>query len=471
MSEKAKVLILSASPKRDKYIDELIAMELRKKGHEVWVRPCLREGRDAVLELKPDVVVVPPIRNPYSRDFVVQLKKWGCGVVTRHTEPSCSWQDWKKMDEQQRLQIWGAFPYPVDVEIVWSQDEAEILARRRTPFPVASIGSVNADVYTNADYKKRFFQKDVFNVKHKFSNKKKTLLIASPWGFADSAPDLQIDDNTAAQKDIAGRDRHFAMIRKVHAAVNKKWNILITTHPGVMEGPYQELAKELQVPLDSESPMIELLINCDAVVHAGSTAAISAHLLNIAAFQFGDVNAKGSNSWWGMPDSAISRVSPYCMTPEDLIQKLSKFRKGSNANKATLKELETGRYGPMDGKATVRAAEVISKIQGKFVMCWPDSPFNYTQPGAMYQTLQDVIKMSACGVCKKQFVIMNDALKVKGRHYVCPWCGTRVLTNDSGIGTGATGINPFAPQGSAAFGQQHCAGPGSQPPPPVEKTG
>ena len=61
-----KIAILSASPRRDRYIDELFKRKLEAKGHEVWVRPCLREGRKSVLELEPDVCIVPPIRNPFG---------------------------------------------------------------------------------------------------------------------------------------------------------------------------------------------------------------------------------------------------------------------------------------------------------------------------------------------------------------------------------------------------------------------
>jgi hypothetical protein len=173
--EMSKILILTASPVRDKYVDELIASKLRVAGHDVWVRPCLRQGRDSVLELEPDVVVVPPIRNPYSRDFVGTLKRWGCGVVTRHTEPSCSWQDWKKMDEKQRQEIMGRWSYIVDAELVWSQDEAEILKRRNCPFPVIPVGACNADVYKNAEMRARLRNVDAFRDKYKFA-RKKTLL-------------------------------------------------------------------------------------------------------------------------------------------------------------------------------------------------------------------------------------------------------------------------------------------------------
>jgi hypothetical protein len=170
------------------------------------------------------------------------------------------------------------------------------------------------------------------------------------------------------------------MARACHKAL-KTWNILVTCHPGVMQEPYKKLCEDLDIPLDTESTMIEMLINSDALIHSGSNSAISAHHLDIPAFQYGDINAKSSNSWWGMPECAISRVSPHFKTPDKLIAAVKRSRRKSNANRDTLKELETGRYGLMDGMATKRVAEVITKIRGKFKMCWPEATEDYTQKG------------------------------------------------------------------------------------------
>ena len=143
-----RILILTASPQRDMIIDRQLKDELSKRGHEAFVKPCLREGRQAVLELRPDVVVVPPIRNPYSRDFVETCKGWNIGVVTRHTEASCSWQDFNEMDaESKHRNILGLFRYQLDAEIVWGQDEAEILQKRGCKFPVIPVGSLAVDAY------------------------------------------------------------------------------------------------------------------------------------------------------------------------------------------------------------------------------------------------------------------------------------------------------------------------------------
>jgi DNA-directed RNA polymerase subunit RPC12/RpoP len=218
------------------------------------------------------------------------------------------------------------------------------------------------------------------------------------------------------------------MIRVLHKSLKGKWNFLITVHPGVVEEPYKKLAEELKAPLDSESPMIELLINCDALVHGGSIASLGAHFLDIPAFQFGDVNAKGSSGWWGMPDSDISKVSPYCKTPNALIRHLKKCPLHTNANKETLASLEAGRYGKMDGLATKRAAALINKVPGKFTYCWPESVTNYSQPG-VFRKLDDFGISRFCGVCKHPFILFKDRME-KGGEIVCPWCATRIFVKN-----------------------------------------
>ena len=233
------------------------------------------------------------------------------------------------------------------------------------------------------------------------------MLISSPWGFADSSPDLGTEEILAAQKDAAGRDRHLAMIRTIHPLLKDTWNLLMTVHPGVGAAPYQALAQELGIPIDAEHPMLDLLGNADALIHAGSTAAVSAHLLGIPAFQFGDVNAEGSASWWGVGESAISRVSPLAKSPEDLAELIRARPRGSNANPATIKELEEGRYGRIDGQATERAVGHIVKLAGRFQWRWPRSPHDYRQP-TVQRSETEFLKKAFCGVCRETFVFWTD---------------------------------------------------------------
>lgn len=458
-----RILILTASPVRDLLIDLTIADKLKALGNEVWVRPCLREGRKSVLELQPDIVVVPPVRNPYSRDFVETLKSWGCGVVSRHTEASCDWSDFKKMSDREKQSILGNIPYKVDTELVWGSDEAEILNRRNAPFKAMAVGSFACDVFLN-EYKNKVTLREAFNQKYGFDNNKKNLLIGSPWGFCDSAPDLRIDEVDAIKKDIEGRAKYIEMIKKVNDPVIKeKFNILLTVHPGVGIDYYKQELNGI-VPIDSESSALELIANCDCLVHSGSTMAIQAHLLNIPAFQYGDVNSKVMN-WFAQPESPLSQVSPKANSITDLMNWILNSEINSNANLETLKTLENGRYGLMDGKASERAAEIINGIAGQFKMCWPKAHRDYDQLTIMKEASR-AIHYGFCNICGNSFAIikqewlnqLSNALKlprpipevIMPFGQACPHCGTRVLDVYSSGNTGEIELNKTAPKNTSA---------------------
>jgi surface carbohydrate biosynthesis protein len=405
-----KVLILSASPQRDKYIDELLAEELTAKGCEVLVKPCLREGRDAVLSFQPNVVVTPPIRNPYSRDFVEQLKKWGIGVISRHTEASIDWQDWKRISEQERQDLLGRFPYEVDHELIWGQDEAEILNRRDTKFKATAVGAFALDIYFRKDKIDNIRNTIEFNAKRKLDNSKRTILIASPWGFADSAPDLHIDPITVAKNDLECLDKHLGMIKKVCDAF-PEYNIIVTLHPGVVIEPYSKALEGFRVFLDTNSTATELLVNTDILVHSGSTMAMEMHQLDQPAFQYQDTNARCDKSWWSS-ESPLSKISPKADNPEQLIELIKSVEFKSNANLETLKTLEAGRYGKMDGNAVKRSADIIYNTEGCFVMKWPDAVRDYNQINIV-KSLDNIGNKCYCGICKNTFYFISEDRDIK----------------------------------------------------------
>ena len=433
----SKILILSASPQRDSEIDKILSEKLTALGNEVFVRPCLREGRDAVLETKPDVVVMPPIRNAYSRDFVNQCKDWGIAVATRHTEPSIAWEDYKVIGKQEKAQILGQFTYHADVELVWSQDEAEILGTRNCGFPIEPVGAFVADIYKQDDFNSKFIGREAFCEKHKLDPKKKTILLSSAWGFIDSSPDLSIEGQKQVSNDEKGRGIWIDMAKRVHEKFKDKWNILVTLHPSIGIPEYKKELEPLGIEVDTESTAVELLKNCDMLVHAGSTMGIEMHLMNKPAYQFGDVNNMTGANWWQRSDAAISRVSPHFDTIDKLLDALDEGLDTSNANLDTIKELEAGRYGNMDGKAMERSAEIINKLAGSFKYCWPHSPFDYTQP-LIRKHVKDLVRPGRCGICKNEFVTIspdgiNGIMKGFGIDKVlpqkidtlCPHCGCR----------------------------------------------
>jgi surface carbohydrate biosynthesis protein len=414
-----KILILSASPQRDFIIDALISEELKALGNDVWVRPCMREGRKSILELTPDIVVLPPIKQPYSRDMCETIKRFGCGLVVRHTEASCDWSDWKKMTPYQKQEIMGGFPYVCDVELLWSEDEAQILSQRRSPFPVVPVGAFGMDIYFRDDKASRFPPRQAFNEKWKLDQNKKTLLITCAWGFADTAPDLQVDEMRAFGKDEAGRNKHIAMIKVLKEKL-PDWNILLTLHPGVTIEPYKQAFPDMSI--DTESPATELLLNCDALVHSGSTMGIEMHLLNKPAFMFNDQNAVRSSSWFDSADCDINKVSPRFDNPEELAAAISVAELKSNGNLEAIDSLTKGRYGKMDGLASKRAADIINQINGKFTYAWPRSINDYSQPDCV-RKLETLAVQVGCGICGDSYWLKPD----KKDNMWCPWCGARTF--------------------------------------------
>lgn len=430
--QKKKIMILSASPTRDKIIDALIADELRRLGNDVWVFPCLREGRSKILEIQPDVCVMPPIRNPYSRDFSLQLKKWGIGTITRHTETSCSWQDWKKMDDRKKQVILGTMPYEVDMEIVWSQDEADILSRRGTPFPVKAVGCMCADVYKNPEAAKYFTKHELFCQKYGLELNKPIIMISSAWGFCDVAPDLQVDEVGVYNKEKEATTRHIEMIKFLFDNLKDKYNFIVKLHPGLKLETYKELPVEIIVLKDE--PACDILYNSDILIHSGSTLAVEAHLLNKPALMFDNQNKFTGQSWCYEPDGAINKVSPEYKTKEKLLETIQIFypcippdgvKPPSNANLDALKDLETGRFGNMDGSSCKRAAETINSVNGQFKMCWPDAPFNYDQPPFLIKDLWTIYKAILCGICGKMGYMYNQ-FDPKKMPFLCPHCGTKM---------------------------------------------
>jgi len=437
-----KILILTASPQRDQVIDTLIGDKLKALGNEVWVRPCLRKGRDSVLELEPNVVVVPPIRNVYSRDLVEQLKKWNVGVVSRHTEPSLEWDDYKRMSPPERMEIMGRHAYEIDAELVWSSDEVQILSHRPYgKFPIIAVGAFMVDIYKSSELQ-NIPSREIFNQKHKLSPEKKTILLSSAWGFIDSSPDLSIDGQRDCHKDEEGRNRWLEMANLVHKRLGKSWNILATLHPSLGIEAYKEGLKDTGIEIDTESPATELLKNVDVLVHAGSTMAVEMHLMDKPAFQFGDVNNLTGANWWQKPGSAISKVSPHYTEPQKLINAIRRSPQKSNANPKTITVLEEGRYGNMDGKATERAARIINEIKGEFRMCWPDNVRNYDQLIVVGDP-DKIVRPMFCGICKKNFGMVEQEWMDKFARYLgikeppefnmdklCPHCGCRFFDNE-----------------------------------------
>lgn len=416
-AEPKKIIILTASPLRDKLIDEMIADVLRAHGHEVRVAPCLREGRPAVLDMQPDLAVVPPIRNPYSRDMVETMKSWGMGVITRHTEASCDWQDFRAMSDREKAEIRGVYPYPADVELVWGPDEAQMLNQRGAPFKAVSVGAFSLDPYFVEDFDERYRHRDSFCQQYGLDKDKPTVMFLSCWSFADTAPDLHVDSMLKYKQEREARQQWIVMMQQVLQA-HPGWNAVLKVHHDESEEPYKVLGERLR--LCKEGLVPEFLANIDLLIHAGSTMAVEAHCCNLPAFRYVARTPLTQESWFTR-DNAMGRVSPEASAAQ-IIEFMQNPSGGSNANPEALRELEQGRFGPMDGQATRRAAELILTVPGQFKMTWPRSWRNYETPVAK-RFMQEIVQAIKCNVCGEVgYYLVNQ-----NKHDHCVWCGTRIL--------------------------------------------
>ena len=92
----SKILILSASPQRDMLIDKLLKEQLEKLGNEVFIRQTPVGARQSILDVQPDILVSPPIRNTFAYDICEEAACFGVAVAIRHVEPGCDCNDIEK---------------------------------------------------------------------------------------------------------------------------------------------------------------------------------------------------------------------------------------------------------------------------------------------------------------------------------------------------------------------------------------
>jgi len=440
LDTKMKILILSASPQRDKLIDTLLAEKLMALGHKVLIQQMPFGARDAVLKMQPDIAIIPPIRSVFSYDFCAALCALGIGAVIRHIEPSCDQSDLKTMGESWRKVLVIKRPENVQLELMWGNVEANYVKKHYPKMNIAAVGAFVCHVYKDSRLGERVATCDEFIEKHKFNANRKTLLISSPWGLLDIESDYPGQSFLSCMSDKQGRDIWINMVKQVSAALGKDWNILLTLHPNLDIDLYNKALENIEI--DTDSTATELLFHSDALIHAGSTMALEMHILDKPALQFGDVNSLDlpDGNWWQRRGVSISQISPFYTAAERLIDAIKQLPAGSNANQEAVKDLEKGRYGLMDGNATNRAVELIGRTKGKFKICWPMLPRKYNHALA-FGDLEFALNQRICPICEQHFYVVRqewlDLLlaSLKDKPFIlpekmaCPQCSSTLSPN------------------------------------------
>ncbi len=399
-----KILILTQLPIRDTPVDELIARHLRKLGHTVWVEFLIRAfgtdnigGRKAVFKFKPDLVVLPEVRCEYGCDLNEAIRGMGIRTVVRRCEPGYSNDERETISDELASVIRGRWPYVVDLELVWHEDFLEALNK---PF-VKAVGA---------------FPFDLYFLKKKKRHKKKTVLCAAAWDYADRTPQYSIPEVSLGSPLHAehywrcrkGRD---LWIKEILKAVEKypDWHFILKVHPAELPFEYRKVFGD-KVEVIHMTKAVEALTTADVLIHAGSTMAVEAHLWDIPAFRLG-----------GDDNHPLAGVSPE-INEIDLSVELGK----SNADTNVIKYLEKTFFGRMDGRACFRAAEEIDKIKPQkttFPQRWPDSPNNYETPDTCRELTWEKSPMDIvhCPACKNLLYLKPGVKLAK-----CPWCAVMV---------------------------------------------
>lgn len=416
LSKVKKILMLSHLPTRDDVVDTLLVEAMQKKGHMVWKGSILQNAREQILQLKPDIVIMPEIRCRYTAQMANTMAFWGIQVVVKRCEAGANWTMYNAMPQCDKITLFGQYPYECALEIVWGDEFAEILKQEKKAKNVKAVGALVFDPY--------FLPRPPI-VKEK---DKKTILFATGFCYADRQPDYcapEVDLNDPRHRKWwrqcrEGRWRYIEVIKELYDGMKDHWHFAIRLKPG--EAP-EEYAKILgkDIRFCPSEPTVASLMRSDLIIHAGSTMAYEAHLMNIPTI-----------SYWGYPVIGYEgkteeylplHIAPQTQTVDDLLLRIATTPLGkSNANLKIIKQLEKEYYGTVDGKAHKRAANAICSLRIKETNIpdtWPEDP------KGSWPVASDVFPAMDrwhCNACFKNFWALP------GRDMrPCPHCGVSLV--------------------------------------------
>lgn len=411
-----KVLMLSHLPSRDDIIDTLLVQELAKKRNMVWKGSVLANAREQICSLKPDIVIMPEIRCPFTARMTNLMTEWGIQVVIKRCEAGANETMLNAMPECDRITLFGQYPYEAALEIVWGDEFANILKRERGLKNVKAVGALVFDPY--------FLPKPPIEKEED----KPTMLWATGFVYADRhpdycAPEVPMGDPRHRKwwrQCREGRWKYIDAIKELYIELKDQWHFAIRLKPGESPQDYQALLGN-SVKFCLNEPTVASLMRCDLVIHAGSTMAYEAHIMGIPTI-----------SYWGYPVIGYEgkteeylplHIAPQTQTMDELGIAIAMTPLGkSNANLDIIKQLETEYYGKVDGKAHKRAAAAINQVKikpTKIPDMWPEDP------KGSWPIVKDVfptIETWNCNACHKPFFVLpgHDMRP-------CPQCGVSLV--------------------------------------------
>lgn len=404
--KKNKVLILSHIPTRDRNFDMMLAQELEPEQH-VWLRELLKQDRQIILLLKPNVLVVPEIRNEYTLNLCKNVREWGGKVVVRMCEMGITEESLPYISDSYRKAIFGNHDIndAVDILLCWGEKQAELMQSQRG-VRKEKIQIVGAPILDPVFYPLPEIKRD----------ERPTVLFATGFPYADrneqySLPEANEGDpvhKELARIDKKSRAEWLKMIQAFYEKYRHRWKILVKCHTGETPAVYEAVLRDVPVDYVHNQSSVSILPIIDVVVHAGSTIALEADLLGKPCFNYQNK----------CQDVLLSKVSPQIDTMDELLVKFDKLELGkSNANMDVIKKLEAY-VGFPDGQVHKRCASIISSIpyqDNSIPNSWPADGEFHTKDSDLIPFCENW-KCDACG--KIYFVTNRHREMVK-----CPYCG------------------------------------------------
>ena len=406
MKRQKRVLLLSNLPQRDWPTDVVIAQHLREMGADVRQANFLPSPREHILFYKPDIVIGPEARCEFTVDFYRVCKNWGIQTVVRRTEGGCPSSAWKVMEKSERDTVIGAWEYDVDLEIVWSEDFATLLAdngyipRKR----IFAAGAITFDQHFYPPLRQPI-------------EGRRALCFCTNWGHADRSPEYNVPEAPmgspihadAYNRHREGRLKWIELMRKAREKLSTSWQMFLSLKVGELPDEYQKSLVGMNILMPTTTKVI--MLNSDLIVQSGSTLALVAHLYNIPALSY--MGQQNQTKGYDYP-----HVSPDFTDPDLLIEAIRSVELGkSNANVESIEILCKELYGVIDGQATKRAAERIMALEERptnIPDAWPPETKEYFHPGVSKETGTWI-----CEACHRP----NYVLNVKRDMIKCVWCG------------------------------------------------
>lgn len=404
-----KIFILCHNQQRDRQFDSLLAHEL-KKDNMVWLHYLLKNDRYNICLLKPDVVVLPEIRNEYTLELARRVKEWGGQVVVRHGEMGITEESIDDdFNKDYKRAIFGNVDCngSIDLMLVFGKTQAMQMQKYRNidENKIRAIGNPILDPY---------FTPDEPGTKPK--DDKKTILFAAGFPYADRnqnyvMPEAPIGASIHSYfKRLCNEKRsEWIKLIQLFAETYPDWQIKLRPHSGERIDPYKLILKDKCEYVAGPSSRTTLRNN-DIIVHAGSTCAFEMHLLGIPGIIYSPITH----------DVLLKKLHPKCDRADKFMDIFEDIELGkSNINPEVYKKFEEDYIGPVDGKAHKRAAEYINSLPPVEKNDIPDGWPPIKEPA---ETIDPDIALYgevwSCGGCSNRYFVVNQREMVK-----CPYCG------------------------------------------------